>query len=397
MTEGRKPSWLEQAGIEQKNLKTGIDKRTGGWYILVSETDLVYIENGLVRSKRRDQRGGKMPATIRDLASRVGLSMSAVSKALNGYPDVSEKTRQMVLRAAQEMNYIPNVHARALKSGRNYSLGVLFTDGRRSGLTHPFFSMVLEGFRKETEEKGYDITFIGHRLGESGITYLEHCRSRELEGVCIACIDFSLQEVRELVEAELPVVTIDHPFPGRGCVLADNAGGMTSLVDYAAGLGHRRIALIHGDGGSVVTETRVSAFLSAMKARGLVVPPEYITSCEYTNQESGYEATERLLSLPEPPGCILASDDLSATGAMTAALLRGLRVPEDLCLAGYDGIEIMQKSHPRLTTVDQNAALIGRTAAELLMAQIEGAPPETRTVPSTLIPGETVGPPAGGA
>lgn len=335
-----------------------------------------------------------MAATIRELASRVGLSMSAVSKALNGYPDVSEKTRQMVLQAAQEMNYIPNVHARALKAKRNYILGVLFTDERRSGLTHPFFSAVLEGFRKEAEEKGYDITFIGHRLGDSGITYLEHCRSRELEGICVACIDFGLEEVRELVEAELPVVTIDHPFPGRGAVLADNADGMIQLVDYVTGLGHRKIAFIHGERGNTVTETRIKTFLSAMEERGLTVPPEYLESCEYTNPESCYAATERLLSLPEAPECILASDDLSSAGAMTAALRRGLRVPEDLSLTGYDGIEILRNSHPRLTTVDQNAALIGKTAAELLIAQIEGAPPETRRVPATLIPGETAGPPA---
>ena len=334
-----------------------------------------------------------MSGSIRELAKRVGLSMSAVSKALNGYPDVSEKTRRMVLEAAQEMNYIPNVHARALKSKKNYSLGVLFTDERQSGLTHPFFSAVLEGFRQEAEERGYDIVFIGHRMGENGITYLEHCRSRELEGVCIACIDFGLDEVKELVEAELPVVTIDHPFPDRGSVLADNAGGMSKLVRYAAKMGHRRIAYIHGSDGSMVTETRVNTFLSVMKELGMGVPEGYLTECQYTNPQSCYEATRAMLSLTKPPDCILLSDDFSYTGAMTAALQFGLRVPEDLSLAGYDGIEIMRNFTPRLTTVDQNAAVIGKTAAQLLIAQIEGAPPETRTVESVLVAGETVGPP----
>ena len=95
-----------------------------------------------------------MAASIRDLAKRVGLSMSAVSKALNGYPDVSESTRELVLKAAKELNYTPNVHARALKSKRSYNLGVLFSDDSQSGLTHPFFSVVLEAFKKEAEQNG---------------------------------------------------------------------------------------------------------------------------------------------------------------------------------------------------------------------------------------------------
>ena len=333
-----------------------------------------------------------MSGSIRELANRVGLSMSSVSKALNGYPDVSEKTRRMVMQVAQDMNYVPNVHARALKSKRNYNLGVLFTDERQSGLTHPFFSAVMEGFRKEAEKKGYDITFIGHRLGENGITYLEHCRSRELEGICIACIDFSLDEVQELVEAEIPVVTIDRPFHNRGCVLADNAGGMRQLVEYMVQLGHRKIAYIHGDDGSMVSDIRVNTFLSVMKEKGLPIPQGYLTACKYTNAESCYAAAERLLNLPEPPECILGCDDFASNGVMALALERGLKVPGDLSVAGYDGIEMMRNYHPRLTTIDQNAVCIGQTAAELLIDQIEGAPPETRTVPSILVPGETAGP-----
>ena len=102
-----------------------------------------------------------MPATIRDLARHCGLSVSAVSKALNGYSDVSDETRQAVMKAAQELDYHPNAHARALKKGRSYNLGVLFSDDSQSGLLHPFFSVVLESFKKEAEAAGYDITFIG--------------------------------------------------------------------------------------------------------------------------------------------------------------------------------------------------------------------------------------------
>ena len=330
-----------------------------------------------------------MSATIRDLAKRVGLSMSAVSKALNGYPDVSEATRQLVLQAAQELNYTPNVHARALKSKRSYNLGVLFSDDSQSGLTHPFFSAVLEGFRKEAEQRGYDITFISHRPGQSGNTYLDHCRSRALAGVCVANTDFTDSEILTLVQSELPLVTIDNPFPNRGCVFADNIGGMTKLVNYIIQLGHRKIAYIHGPS-SAVTDLRISTFLNTMREQGIKVPDEYLVECGYTNPQGCYWATLNLLNLDDPPTCILICDDFSSSGALNAAQKAGLKVPEDLSVAGYDGIDMMQNYYPQLTTVDQDASQIGQTAAQMLIAQGEGAPPETRTVPSRLISGETV-------
>ena len=330
-----------------------------------------------------------MSATIRDLAKRVGLSMSAVSKALNGYPDVSETTRQLVQKAAQELNYTPNVHARALKSKRSYNLGVLFSDDSQSGLTHPFFSIVLEAFKKEAENNGYDITFIGHRLGQTGITYLDHCRSRELDGVCVANTDFEADEIQMLVDSDLPLVSIDNVFPNRSCVLADNAGGMAQLVRYVIDQGHRKIAYVHGPA-SAVTNARVKAFLDAARERGVSVPSAYLRQCEYTNPQSCYEATRQLLALKDPPTCVLLCDDFSAPGAITAARTANIRIPDDLSIAGYDGIGQMQSFHPRLTTVDQNAGQIGQAAAQMLIAQIEGAPPETRTIPTRLIPGETV-------
>ncbi len=330
-----------------------------------------------------------MSATIRDLAKRVGLSMSAVSKALNGYPDVSESTRQLVVQAAQELNYTPNVHARALKSKRSYNLGVLFSDDSQSGLTHPFFSVVLEAFKKEAELNGYDITFIGHRLGQHGITYLDHCRSRELDGVCVANTDFDADEILMLVHSDLPLVTIDNVFPNRACVLADNVGGMSQLVNYVIDLGHRKIAYIHGPA-STVTNLRVRTFLASAQERGLTIPSAYLVECKYTNPKSCYAATQQLLALPDPPTCILLCDDFSSSGAISAAQKAGLQVPEDLSVAGYDGIGQMQNFYPHLTTVDQDAAQIGQTAARMLIAQIEGAPPETRTIPARLISGDTV-------
>ncbi len=336
-----------------------------------------------------------LSATIRDLAKYCGLSVSAVSKALNGYSDVSESTREAVMEAVRKLDYHPNAHARALKSGRSYNLGVLFSDDSQSGLTHPFFSTVLESFKKQAEASGYDITFISHRLGADRATYLDHCRYREVDGVCVACIHFDDEETLRLIHSDLPLVTIDCVFDDRMSICSDNESGMKMLVEYVFGKGHRRIAYIHGPR-SAVTDIRIASFFRAASRLGLQVPEEYLTESEYISPRGVYEAAKALLSLKERPTCILVCDDFSVTGALRAAQKAGLRVPEDLSLAGFDGIEQMQNFYPRLTTVRQDAGAMGREAALRLIRQIEDpAFPRAGfcSVPCTLIPGQTVAAP----
>ena len=119
-----------------------------------------------------------MKVSIRDLAAACSLSVSAVSKALNNYPDISKETRELVLKTAQQMGYFPNASARTLKTNRSQNLGVLFEPISPSGMTHPFFSALLESFKTEAEKSGYDLTFINNTV-RSGMSYLEHCRYRK--------------------------------------------------------------------------------------------------------------------------------------------------------------------------------------------------------------------------
>ena len=335
-----------------------------------------------------------MAVTIKQLAQYCGLSVSAVSKALNGYSDVSDATRQAVMKAAQELDYRPNAHARALKSRRSYNLGVLFRDDNLSGLTHPFFSVVLEYFKQEAEQEGYDITFIGHHMGSGRVTYLDHCRYREVDGVCVACTDFYDPEIRQLVHSDYPVVTIDHRFEGVPCVFSDNTGGIRQLVEYIYSLGHRRIAYIHGHV-SAVTDVRLETFLKTAEALGLTLPTEYIQACSYNDSEDARHSVRALMELKDRPTCIMICDDYAALGAFNAASERGLHIPEDLSISGFDGIAQMQAFRPRLTTVYQDAPQMGREAARLLISRIEGKDvPETLVIPTRLIPGETVAKPA---
>ena len=336
-----------------------------------------------------------MPVNIRDVAKRCGLSISTVSKVFNGYPDISEATRRQVTEAARDIGYRPNALARALKTNRSYNIGVLFVDENVSGLTHPFFAEVLNAFKAEAEKHGFDITFINHNLGTMDMTYLEHCRYRNVDGVCLACVDFYSPEVAELVRGDIPCVTIDHAFGGKPCVISDNLGGIRTLVDRAVGLGHRRIAYIHGQRNSAVTENRIRGFYDAMSGHGLSVPDHYVVQGRYDDPENVQGCLSALIDLEERPTCVLLPDDASYFGALDVVRERGLSVPGDISLAGYDGIRSAQTAHPRLTTVRQDSGEMGRQAALRLIDHINHAATADSgemLIPTMLIAGESMGP-----
>lgn len=336
----------------------------------------------------------KMAITIKDVAARCGLSVSTVSKAFNHYCDISEQTREMVQRTAREMGYYPNAIARTLKTNRSFNLGILLVDEGKGGLTHEFFAMILEGFKSEAERRGYDVTFINHNIGRTAMSYLEHCRYRNVDGVCLACADFTTPQVSELAMAALPCITIDHVYPGRACVFSENQQGMDALVRHAFALGHRRIAYAHGQP-SVVTEHRISGYRQAMAACGIAICPEWLQPCAYSRPDQGREAALKLLRLPDPPTCLLMPDDYACLGALEAATELGLRVPEDLSVGGYDGVRLAQLLRPRLTTIYQDACHMGILAAQRLVDEIEGSPAAAQkliAVTGKLLVGESIGP-----
>ncbi len=332
--------------------------------------------------------------SMKDIAAACGVSVATVSKALGGHRDIGEETKARIRQAAKEMGYSPNAAAKSLKTRRTYNLGVLFVDEAMSGLTHDYFASVLDSFKRAAEERGYDITFINCCKTRSGrMSYLEHSRYRMFDGVVIACIDFSDPEVEELVRSEIPVVTIDYLFNDRCAVISDNIGGMRNLVTYIYGMRHRRIAYIHG-ADSAVTRNRLSSFYATCEQLGIDVPAQYIREAPYRDTERTYAETEALLGLKTPPTCILYPDDFSCMGGISAILGKGMRIPEDISVAGYDGARIAGQLKPRLTTWKQDTEGIGRRAAEKLVSLVE-RPKVTLTeqivVTGELVAGESVG------
>jgi LacI family transcriptional regulator len=339
-----------------------------------------------LRNSRTEWRQTGM-VSMKDIAKACGVSVATVSKALSGQPDIGEQTRELICRTADSLGYMTNSAARALKTNRTYNIGVLFVDERRSGLAHEYFSAVLESLKVEAEANGYDITFINRNVGKKATTYLQHCQYRGVDGVVIACVDFNDPQVLELVNSRLPVVTIDHVFNNRAAVVSDNVRGMEELVRYVYAKGHRRIAFIHGER-TTVTENRLTGFYRACDALGLEIPVEYVREGVYHDPDRCAELTRELLQLPEPPTCILMPDDFSSIGGGNAIRRMGLRFPEDVSAAGYDGIQLASVTNPAMTTYRQDTAALGKTAAAKLIELIEK--PRTALVDRILIPGKLV-------
>ncbi|MFU0799673.1 MAG: LacI family transcriptional regulator [Xylanivirga thermophila] len=309
-------------------------------------------------------------ANIRDISLKCGLSVSTVSKALNGYSDVNEQTRELVLRTAKSLGYVPNANARALKTNRTFNIGILFIDDQNNGLTHLYFSHVLNSFKDKAEKDGYNITFINRRWGKETITLLQNCKFRGIEGVCIACVDQEDPEVQELAQSNIPVVSIDYIFPNCACVLSNNKEDMKKLVYHAYSMGHTKIAYIHGTD-SHVTQQRIAGYVEAMNELNLEVKMEYMIESLYTNAYTTRKAMEKLLRLKDRPTCILLPDDVCSFGAIDAIQSYGLTIPDDISIAGYDGVIFSRIMSPKLTTIHQNTTKIGEEAARLLIYNIE--------------------------
>ncbi len=323
--------------------------------------------------------------TLKQIASHCGVSVASVSKALNHAPDISAETAEKIRKTARELGYYPNSAARALKTNRTYNIGVLFDDDSHVGLTHEYFSHVLNAVKNGAERRGYDVTFISKNLDPHRMSYLEHCKYRNVDGVVIANVDFTDPAVIELVNSDIPVVTIDYMFDSRSAVISDNVQSMHDLVQYVYSMGHRKIAFISGEG-TAVTRSRVASFHRTCRELGLTIPEEYMISAIYHDPKSSGRATRELLNLKDTPTCILYPDDISILGGMTEIERQGLRVPEDISIVGFDGIPLSRVLRPKLTTLCQDSETLGAKAAQLLIEAIEE--PKLFVPQLVMVPGE---------
>ena len=319
-----------------------------------------------------------MSANIRELAEYCGLSMSAVSKALNGYSDISDATRNAVLKAAKELDYHPNAHARALKAGRSYNLGVLFSDDSQSGLTHPFFSLVLDSLKAEAEARGYSITFINPYTVSDTTDWDDYCKTRMIEGLCIVCADFGSENIKAVAESSVPCVTVDHIYKHVPAVLSDNETGIQKLLEYAISRGHKKIAFL-SDNQSGVDLARLNGYKKALKDAGIKYKSSNFLQIRPKSDEID-ESLAEICDRSKEFTAIFCVSDLYAVTLISALTDRGVNVPEEISIVGFDDNLYSRICTPRLTTVHQDADEKGRVAVETLVGMIMGREPVSKKI-----------------
>ncbi len=308
--------------------------------------------------------------TIQELSKKCGVSISTVSKALNGYSDISDKTRELVINTANALGYFPNAGARAVKLKKTYNIGILFNNPNVS-FRNEYFAHVIAAFREEAAMHGYEITFIEKHIGRRKMTYLEHCQYRHFDGVCIVSADSEHDEVIKLINSEIPVVTIDHAMPKAYSVISDNFSGMKQLTNFVIHQGHARIAYIYGNKDTPITRNRLDGFYAALEENKIKVPEDYVVEGMYRNAILAEELTVKLLLLEQRPTCILAPDDVSCMGILNGIRKTGLIPARDISVAGYDGSDHKLLIGAKLTTVKQDKEHIGKEAAKRLIHIME--------------------------
>ncbi len=308
--------------------------------------------------------------TLKEIAKACGISATAVSKALRNESDISKETIQKVQKVADEMGYSPNIAAVRLKTNISYMLGVLLKDDTESGVEHEFFATIVNPFIKRAKNYGYSVMFITDRVGKRKVTPTEFAKAYGCDGVLILAGDFKEKEIVELVNSGIPVVTVDYVFNDSSAIISDNDKGICEMVKYAYEMGHRKIAYIHGED-TVVSKIRRVSFLKTCGELGIEVPDYYIVEGHYHDVNSTETLTHELLDLEDPPTFIFYQDDFAFIGGRNAIAQRGMIIPDDISVAGYDGFVLSQVIKPNLMTWKQNTTDIGKKSADILIDAIE--------------------------
>ncbi|MDP4505154.1 LacI family DNA-binding transcriptional regulator [Nonomuraea turcica] len=332
--------------------------------------------------------------TIADVARHAGVSTTAVSKVLRSAYGVSPGMRDRVKAAIEELGYRPQAAARAMR-GRTFTIGVLLPD-----LRNPFFPDILDGLSEQLAGTDYQAIMVQGGPGTQAETRaIEALVDRQVDGILMIAPGVGRARLEE-VAAQMPMVVLGPHEKSAvyDAVYDDDELGAELVVRHLIGLGHRRIAHIgnkpaaRGRGRVALESIRAATYERVMREHGL--DAEIAMALTSYTEEGGYEGARELLGRSPRPTAIFAGMDLAALGALRALHEAGLSVPADVSLAGYDNTRLAAVSTISLTSVDQDGAVMGRTAGRLLLERIEGRTSSVRfSVTPTLVPRRSTAPP----
>jgi len=343
--------------------------------------------------RQRSKSAGK-PAKmdIRSVAALAKVSIATVSRTINRVPSVDPKIAKRVWSAIEKLQYFPNTQARSLVSGRTRLLGLIVSE-----ITNPFFPELIQSFEEAAVSRGYEILIGSTNYDPKRVELcVRRMLERNVEGAAVMTFGIEQPMLEQLAIRRLPLVFVDvrpeRPF--TTALIVDYQRGIREAVQHLAVLGHRDIAFISGPLHVHSAHSRLQAFRKAMREIGARPNDELMAEGNHT-ADGGFEATQKLLARPSLPTAILCSNDMTAIGALRAFQERGLRVPEDISVIGFDDIHIAQYTAPPLTTIRMSCATLADNAVDALLDHIENgddaAASSTRAIPTSLVVRQTTG------
>jgi len=332
--------------------------------------------------------------TIADVAAHAGVSLGAVSFALNGRPGVGEQTRKRILAAARDLGWQPSHRARSLSTSRAFALGLVLARSPELFGADPFFPSFIGGVETVLSPRGQSLVLqVVPDLEAETEGYRRFAGEARVDGVFLSDLRHGDTRLGLLDEVGLPAVTLNRPdvtspFPA---VCLDDRPGIAAAATHLLQLGHTRIAHVAGTAEFLHGTGRRTALEETLAAAGLAPGP--VIESDFT-AAGGAAATRELLDLADPPTAIVYANDLMAVAGMAVAQERGFAVPERLSVTGFDDTELAAYTHPALTTVRTNAFGWGQAAARVLLDLVAGDPAEdTELAPGELVVRGSTGPP----
>jgi LacI family transcriptional regulator len=317
---------------------------------------------------KRANDSNQVVATIFDVAQRAGVSYGTVSRVINNSPHVKPETRQKILNAMDELNYVVNKQAQSLAGGRSQLIGVIAPE-----LGNGYMGQILRGIDAELSLNNLDmVLYTTHRIVNKQSNYISSLAKGMVAGLLLIVPRGPVDNIGILSQENFPFVLIDHQGDGQNCpaVGVTNWQGAFNATDYLIQLGHRRIGFITGLMDMGCSVDRLDGYRSALKTNHIPFSRDLICEGDFY-QSSGYAGVSSLLDQPNAPTAIFCSNDEMAMGAIDAVRNRGKRVPEDISIIGFDDIPQSTQTHPALTTVRQPLETIGKVSVQMLLELLE--------------------------
>lgn len=308
--------------------------------------------------------------TIKDIARRVGVNPSVVSRALNNKYGVKEDTKKLIIQTAREMGYYPNTAARSLVTHRSGMIGIMMAD-----ISEPFYAQIIKGMEFVSSQTGYTLLFSNsYESLESSDVLQKMIVAERVDGLVIVGSNVKEKNFAlSLLERDIPFVLIERNFnnPRINCIWVDNILGAYQATSYLIEKGHRIIAHIAGNLQNQVTLDRIEGYKRALTEHGLSLAEELIVYGKYLWQD-GYRAMGEILRYHPDCTAVFVANDSMAYGALQAIAEAGLSVPKDLAVIGFDDLEFSALTNPPLTTIRQPRYEMGKRSLEILVNELNG-------------------------